>query len=90
MTDWNLVSYVMASEPRFQIMIYLRGKVSTPTELTQKMDVPISRTSAVLKELQDRDLVQCLTPNRRKSKYFELTEKGEKVLKNIHELTAKE
>jgi len=71
-------------------MIFLREKESTPTELTQKMDVPISRTSAVLKELQEKDLVQCLTPERRKSKYFALTDNGEEILESIHELTAKE
>lgn len=71
-------------------MIYLREKVSTPTELTKKMDVPISRTSAVLKELQEKGLVRCLTPNRRKSKMFDLTDKGEKILEGIHELTSKE
>jgi len=90
MKDWNLISFVMASEPRFQIMIYLQKKESTPTELTKKMDVPISRTSAVLKELQEKGLVECLTPKRRKSKMFGLTEKGEKILEGIHELTSKE
>ena len=90
MTDWDLVSFVMASEPRFQILIYLREKVRTPTELTNEMDVPISRTSAVLKELNKRDLVKCLTPKRRKSKLFDITEKGEPILEYIHELTSKE
>lgn len=90
MTDWNLVSFVMASEPRFHILINLREKVSTPTELTNKMDVPISRTSAVLKELEEKGLVKCLTPARRKAKMFDITDKGEEILKEIHELTAKE
>lgn len=90
MTDWDLVSFVMASEPRFQILIYLREKVRTPTELTEKMDVPISRTSAVLKDLREKDLVKCLTPERRKSKLFDITEKGEQILKHIHELTSRE
>ena len=90
MKEWNLISFVMASEPRFQILIYLREKVRTPTELTKKMDVPISRTSAVLKELQEKGLVKCLTPKRRKSKMFDLTNKGEKILEGIHELTSKE
>lgn len=90
MTDWNLVSFVMASEPRFLILLNLREKVCTPTELTNEMEVPKSRTSTVLKELEEKELVKCLTPKRRKAKLYSITDRGEKVLQKIHEITAKE
>jgi len=89
MVNWNNISFVIASEPRFQILIYLREKKRTPTELTEKLDVPISRTSAVLKELKEKSLVECLTPQRRKAKIYSITDKGEKTLQEIHKITGK-
>lgn len=88
MLKWEEVSFVMASEPRFQVLINLKEQIRTPTELTNKIGVPISRVSTVLKELEKKDLIQCLTPNRRKSKLFKITKKGEEIIKEIHKITS--
>lgn len=82
-----MVSFVMASEMRFKILVSLNNKVQTPTDLKKEFDVPISRVSAVLKELTDEKLVENLTPDRRKSKMYSITEDGQKVLDEIHRLT---
>ncbi len=90
MVDWDTVSFVLASEPRFKILLELREEKSTPTELTEKIGIADSRTSTVLGELNDRKLVKCLTPKRRKSKLFTITEKGDRILQEVHKLTKKE
>lgn len=87
MTEWSLVSFVLASEIRFKILVSLNNKVKSPTELKKEFDVPISRISSVLKELMENGLAENLTPNRRKSKIFSLTEKGKGVLIEIHKIT---
>jgi|GEM_PF-582621 len=90
MTDkanWDLVSFVMASEIRFRIMVSLNERVQTPTELMKKFVVPISRISAVLKELNEKKLIENLTPERRKVKMYSLTNLGKNVLQEIHKLT---
>lgn len=87
MPDWELVSFVMASEMRFKVLLSLKDKVRTPTDLKKEFNAPISRVSAVLKELVKKGLVKNLTPDRRKSKMYSITERGEKVLLEIHELT---
>jgi len=87
MPNWELVSFVLASEMRFKILIRLNNKVHTPTELKKNFDVPISRVSAVLKDLLEKELIENLTPERRKSKMYAITELGKEVLNEIHELT---
>ena len=87
MTEWNLVSFVLASEIRFKILVSLNNNVKSPTDLKKELDVPISRVSAVLKELTDNELVENLTPDRRKSKMFTTTEKGKAILQEIHKMT---
>lgn len=87
MPDWSLISFILASETRFKIIVSLNKKVKSPTELKKEFDVPISRISSVLSELIEYGLIVNLTPNRRKNKIFSLTEKGKKALKDIHEIT---
>lgn len=78
--DWELISFVKASEIRNNILASLEKGAKTPTELKEQYGVPISRISAVLKELVDNELVENLTPNRRKSKMYGLTKKGHSIL----------
>ena len=87
MPDWELISFVLASEMRFKILLSLNNKVQTPTELKKSFNVPISRVSAVLKELSEKGLVENLTPERRKSKIYGITKQGKKVLNDLHDLT---
>jgi len=87
MPNWELVSFVMASEMRFKVLLGLKDRVRTPTDLKKEFNAPISRVSAVLKELIEKDLVENLTPDRRKSKMYSITEKGKEILSEIHELT---
>ncbi len=87
MPDWNIISYVQASEIRFKILVCLNTNVKTPTALKKELNVPISRVSAILKELLDSGLIENLSPTRRKNKIFSLTEKGKSVLNDIHTIT---
>jgi predicted transcriptional regulator len=81
--NWELISFVKASEIRHNILASLDRGVKTPTELKEQNKVPMSRISTILKELMDNNLVKNLTPDRRKSKIFALTSLGESVLKEI-------
>lgn len=90
MPEWELVSFIKASDIRFGILETLNDKVQTPTELKEKFNVPISRISSVLKELLDAELVENLTPDRRKGKMFNITSKGKKVLSDIQKFTGGE
>lgn len=87
MPYYELISYVRASEIRFNILSTLNDTIQTPTELKEKFKVPISRVSAILKELSDKNLVENLTPERRKSKMFSITKKGKTVLEEIKKIT---
>ena len=87
MPDWELISFIKASEIRLNILESLDERVQTPTELKEKFKVPMSRISAVLKELSEKGLVENLTPDRRKSKMFQLSKKGKKSLEEIHEIS---
>lgn len=83
------MSYVMSGKLRFRILTELRKGNKTPTELSRAISSPISHISTTLKELEEKELIECLTSERRKNKFFKLTEKGEDVLGDIGKETKK-
>lgn len=90
MVDWDDVGYVMASRPRFAVASRLRAGRTSPRELSERLGIPLSHVSLALKQLQERDLAECLTPDLRKGRIYALTAKGEKVLDEIVRMTKRQ
>ncbi len=88
MNDWDLISFVKSSDKRLRVLLMLKkNSVSTPSDISTKLSIPISHVSSTLSELMEQKLVICLTPERRKTKLYKITEKGVKVLTKIDEIT---
>ncbi|MGQ4876558.1 MAG: winged helix-turn-helix domain-containing protein [Promethearchaeia archaeon] len=87
MVDWELISYITSSTIRFKILIELNKKQNIPSRLAKSLNIPISHISKTLTELESHQLVNCLTPNRRKGKFFSITNKGKDILKQINKIT---
>ncbi|MBW6518828.1 MAG: DUF742 domain-containing protein [ANME-2 cluster archaeon] len=86
MNNWDLISFVKSSDKRFRILSLIMDAVSTPSDISAKLDIPISHVSSTLSELSERELVICLTPERRKTKLFQSTENGRNILSKIKEI----
>lgn len=87
MNDWDLISFVKSSDKRLRILSMLKNSVFTPSDISTNLSIPISHVSSTLSELMENKIVICLTPERRKTKLFKITEKGLKVLSKIDEIT---
>ncbi len=87
MNDWDLISLVKSSDKRLRILSMLKNSVSTPSDISSKLGIPISHVSSTLSELIEHKIVICLTPERRKTKLYKITEKGLKILSKIDEIT---
>jgi len=87
MIKWDLISYIISSTLRFKIMIELNKGVNIPTKLAKNVGYPISHVSKTLKELEEKALIKCLTPKRRKGKIYEISLLGKEILSNINKLT---
>ena len=87
MNDWDLISFVKSSDKRLRILSMLKHSVSTPSDISINLSIPISHVSSTLSELMENKIVICLTPERRKTKLYKITEKGVKVLSKIDEIT---
>lgn len=80
--SWNEVSYIVASKTRKSIMLKLESP-RIPTFLAKDMGVNLSNISRALTELEEKGMVECLTPEQRVGKIYSLTKKGVKAIHTI-------
>lgn len=79
----KIAGFVSSSTHRQKIMAALTGGPRTSSQLSGEADMYRSHVSSTLRELEEEDLVECITPERRKGKLFTLTVEGQKVISEI-------
>jgi len=84
MVDWDLIGFIKASQYRLSILRSLEKRQKTPSELRSELNLYISHVSKTLKELVDRNLVECLTSKLKKGKIFTITEEGRALMAQIN------
>jgi len=84
--DWETVSFVFSGRLRLKILLKLSKSKNTPKQLSISLKQPMSHVSNTLKQLSERQLVECLTPDRRKGRLYDITKSGNKVLDEIREI----
>jgi predicted transcriptional regulator len=83
MVNWNLVGFVKASDYRLRILFALVQNNKTPIELKTELKLYITHISTTLKELVNKGLVECLTPELKKGRIFALTQAGKEIVAEI-------
>lgn len=77
------IAYVLASEHRKNIILYLDDDLHTPKQIGDAINVRTNHISNLLAQLRKNDLVYCATPKIRKGKLYALTDSGIQVLNYI-------
>jgi len=85
MIKWELISFVNRSDQRKKILSALQEPI-TPSQLAKATGMYPTHVSRALKELTEKKLVECLTPNERVEKYYRATALGKKSLKDVGKL----
>jgi len=81
------LSFVLASSYRTEILKSLLKNIGTPSTISKDIGKAITHVSRNLKELTEKNLAECLTPEHRKGKLYKITEKGIEVISKILEIT---
>lgn len=85
---FKLAAYVKASRYRLKIIDFLSdGKYGMPLEIANKINIKQSHISKVLKELKEKELVECINPEVRKGKLYHLTVTGEETVPYIRRIS---
>ena len=77
------MSYVKISTYRTKVMKSLDDEVKIPSQIAKDSDILQNHISAVLKQLKEHELVECINPEVRKGRLYRLTDKGDEVIKNL-------
>lgn len=77
------ISYVQISTYRTKVMKSLDDEVKIPSQIAKDSDILQNHISAVLRQLKEHELVECINPEVRKGRLYRLTKKGNEIVKNI-------
>ena len=77
------MSYVKISTYRTKVMKSLDDEVKIPSKIAKDSDILQNHISAVLRQLKEHELVECINPEVRKGRLYRLTDKGDEVIKNL-------
>lgn len=80
-TDWNIVGYILSSEIRLKILELLNGNKHTPSQMKNELNISMSHISNELRSLRRKGLVECINPNNKKGRIYQLTEYGKTTYK---------
>ena len=82
MTDWDNISFIVRNKNR-KLVFNALEKAKTPTELSKELRINLGFVSNILIELLERDLIECLSPNEKRNRFYKISKKGEKTKKKI-------
>ena len=77
------MSYVKISTYRTKVMKSLDDEVKIPSQIAKDSDILQNHISAVLRQLKEHELVECINPEVRKGRLYRLTDKGEKIITSL-------
>ena len=83
--SWENVSFVIGSKTRKAVLLKLDA-AKTPTILARELHTSIPNISRALRELQSKELIECVTPKARVGKIFTITEEGKAVATKIKQM----
>ena len=77
------VRYVKKSSYRVKVLKSLKNDVKIPKEIAADSGILPNHISNVLRQLKEKDIVECLNPESRKGRLYRLSETGLDVLDKL-------
>jgi predicted transcriptional regulator len=82
----SVIGFILSSDYRQKILFELERGIKTPKQISKETGIQINHVSNVLRELSDKNLAECKTPELRKGRIYQITEKGISVIEKIKKL----
>jgi DNA-binding MarR family transcriptional regulator len=82
---WELLSFMQGRVRRLTLEA-LEMKPRTPSNISESSGEHLSHVSRALRELVERELAECMTPENSKNRIYAITDKGKKVLEELRRM----
>ena len=77
------IEYVKRSKNRLKVMKSLDGDVKIPSEIAKDAQIHNNHISNILRQLRQRELVECINPEAKKGRLYRLTDSCDKLVQNL-------
>ena len=77
------LKYVNNSSYRVKVLKALGDDVKIPTQIASDSGILPNHISNVLRQLKEKEIVECINPEVRKGRLYRLSDDGLKVLKEL-------
>jgi len=81
-TKWDNISFIVRSNPRKRVFLALT-EPKTPTQLSKELKLNVGFISNILIVLLKRGLIECLSPNEKRHRFYQISKKGKEIVKEI-------
>ena len=75
MRELELAGFIVRSSYRKRVFVLLDNPVR-PSDIAKKLDIRLTHITRELRELKERGLIECLNPQERVGRLYQLTHKG--------------
>ncbi len=82
---WDLLSFIQGKDRKLTLKELAQGP-KTPSQIAESSEKHLSHISRALRELEEKELAECKNPEANKNRFYEITEKGEELLKKLEEV----
>ena len=84
--DWNLFAWVKRGSKRKIVLETIQKSTNplTTNEIKIICLIPISQCSLLVKQLEEKELIQCLNSNDKIGKLYKMTKLGNEVLNEVN------
>ena len=79
----ELVRFVNKSSYRVRVLKSIGQSAKMPKEIAHDSEILPNHISNVLRQLREKDIVECINPEVRKGRLYRLSEQGLDVLDNL-------
>ena len=84
-TKWENIGFVASSEYRRKVLDSLENP-KMPSTLSKELNINKTHISRALKELLDREMIECKNPKTKKGKFYQMTIYGKVVSAEVDKL----
>jgi DNA-binding MarR family transcriptional regulator len=80
--DWVIYAWLKRGSRRMSVLNLLSGSNSplSANEIKNKLNVSLSQVSFTLKELSEKELIECLNPQDNIGKIYKVTPEGNEIV----------
>jgi len=79
----KIVAYVGISKIRSNVIKFIGEELRYPSQIAKELDIRIQHVSTALKELKEKELVECINEDVKVGRLYRTTSKGKQVIDMI-------